>query len=489
MKFILNLSFLVITLTLSCYSQNKIAVQLGESLKGPYSGRLIVYAQADTSKPFGQVQEEQPGFAINVKNWASGDLKIIDSFSFSYLKNLDSLNPGYYKFIAILDTNMRERGNSAPGNLYTRKEVVALLNHDPSRPVVLTLSDVFTGKKFKENDSIKEVVFKSQMLSKFRKEDIYFKAGVVLPSSYLKDANKTYPVVYIIPGWGGTHHNASNKGYQISYGIGQGEEKIYVFLNPETQTPFGLHAFVDSRVNGPWGTAFVEELMPFITSKFRVSKVTSQTFISGQSSGGYGALWLALHFPDRFGGCWVTSPDPVDFSNFTGVNIYEDLNYYTDKTGKERGINFVDGKNTSILRKVAEKEMLEGDGGQQQSFEAEFGLPDKFGRPIPLFDAKTGIIDKKIAQSWKPYDLALYVQQNWNKIKSYASGRINIYAGENDNYLLQNSVIAFREKIKKVNAAINIEIVKNADHFTTRNGELTKKIQAQMDLSILQNSR
>lgn len=71
-------------------------------------------------------------------------------------------------------------------------------------------------------------------------------------------------MVYIIPGWAGTHHNAYNEGHLTNYANGIGEEKIYVFLNPETQTPFGLHAFVDSRVNGPWGTALVEELMPFI---------------------------------------------------------------------------------------------------------------------------------------------------------------------------------------------------------------------------------
>ncbi|WP_410221296.1 alpha/beta hydrolase [Pedobacter sp.] len=485
MKSILKLSFLFSFLALYAQAQNKIQVKLADDLKGPYSGRLMVYIQADTSKPFGQVQEDAPAFALTVKNWKAGEIQTLDQKAFSYLKPLDSLKKAYYKMVAILDTNTKERGNNAPGNLYTRKEVVALLDGGTTAAPVLTLSNVFPERKFNQSDLIKEIVFKSTLLTKFRGEPIFMKAGVVLPPSYQNNPHKKYPVVYIIPGWGGTHHNAYNKGQQQIYGIGKGEEKIYVFLNPETQTPYGLHAFVDSRVNGSWGTALVTEFIPYLESQFNMSKLPEHRLITGQSSGGYGVIWLALHFPDKFGGCWATSPDPLDFSNFTGVNIYKDDNYFYDAQKKEREIFIINGKATSTLKKMAEKEQLEGDGGQGQSFEAEFGVPGKDGRPQELFNPLTGKINKAIANSWKPYDLALYVQQNWSKIKKEASNKIRIYAGENDNFLLQNSVTAFRDKIKSVNASIQIEIVKNADHFSTRSA-VADVIQKEMDELIQQ---
>ncbi|MDQ7947532.1 MAG: alpha/beta hydrolase-fold protein [Pedobacter sp.] len=473
------LALLCCALSINTFAQQKITVQLAPNLHGPYKGRLIIYMQADTSKPFGQAAEG-PAFAIDVKDWKNEESRTLDKHSIRLNRSLDSLK-GAYKLVAILDTNMQERGTSASGNLYTREEIVGHFGPGNTSPVTLTLSNVFPVRKFNESDSVKEVVFRSKLLSTFRKQAIEIKAGVILPPSYHRAEGRIYPVVYIIPGWGGTHHHAYNKGQKNSYGIGQGEEKIYVFLNPETQTPYGLHAFVDSRVNGPWGTALVKELLPFISKNFRASKQADSTFITGQSSGGYGAIWLALHFPASFGGCWATSPDPIDFSNFTGVDIYRDDNYYVSPSGEERGIFFVQGKATSSLRNMAQKEQLEGDGGQQQSFEAEFGLPSPIGRPIPLFNPQTGIIDHRVASSWKPYDLALYVRQNWQKIRKDAANKIRIYAGENDNFLLQQSVIAFGEKAKKEGAEIKVELIKGADHFSTRNTALTKQIQAEMD--------
>ncbi|WP_333865186.1 alpha/beta hydrolase-fold protein, partial [Chitinophaga sp.] len=293
-----------------------------------------------------------------------------------------------------------------------------------------------------------------------------------------------YPVVYIIPGWGGTHYHGANPRSQQQYGMGQGKDKIYVYLNPETQTPWGLHAFVDTRVNGPWGQALVEELMPWLCSEYRITEDPRQTFITGQSSGGYGAVWLALHYPASFGGCWATSPDPLDFSAFTGVNLYTDTNFYVDAAGKERGINFVKGIPQQTLRQGRLAELFSGDGGQQQSFEAEFGVPSSNGRPKDLFHPQTGAIDRAVVQEWRPYDLGLYVQNNWKKIRKVGAGKITVYAGAKDNYLLHESVAAFGAKAAKAGADIRIVILPEADHFSVRSPALTREIQQEMDALI-----
>jgi S-formylglutathione hydrolase FrmB len=460
-----------------------VSVSLDSSLKGPYTGVLRLYTQKDTARGFGGEHSlDEPAFSIRVTNWKYGEQKFFNSSALAQSIEMADVKPGYYKMIAMLDTNSRERGNAAPGNLYTRKEMILQVS-DTLMKGSLVLSNVFQERPFQVSDSAKEVVFLSKKLSAFRKVNIFHKAGVFLPPSYFTDPRREFPVVYIIPGWGGTHHQAAVARSRKLYGAGLGSEKIFVFLNPENQTPYGLHAYVDSRVNGPWGSALIEELMPYIQHTFRGSADPRLTFLQGQSSGGYGALWLALHFPSKIGGAWITAPDPIDFSNFTGINIYKDKNAFADENGKDRGIYLSEGKFLSTIREGAIKENFDGDGGQQQSFEAEFGLLDKNGKPAPLYDSN-GRIDPRVAQSWKPYDLSWYVRKNARKLKKEMIGPIKIYAGSNDNFLLNYAVEAFDQKTKTLGLSIHPRIIQGGTHFNLRSDELIREINDEMEVLI-----
>ena len=289
--------------------------------------------------------------------------------------------------------------------------------------------------------------------------------------------------VGVIPGWGGTHFDAQSAGMRKRYGMSEGLPKIYVYLNPETQTPFGLHCFVDSRVNGPWGRALVEELQPYIRKTYHASALAKETFVVGQSSGGYPALWLPLHYPKAFGGGWAVSPDPVDFSNFAGVELYaKNANMYKAADGSDIPFYIVNGKPLSTTKTIIDIENFEGDGGQYQSFEAEFGMPDKNGRPKQVFNRETGAVDAAVLKEWEPYDLGRYVQQHWSTLKDdLAGGKLHVYAGANDNFQLNKSVMAFEKKIREVNADIVVEIFPGADHFSMWSPAFTSRIQKEMD--------
>lgn len=484
MKQLILLALLAIT-SQSGKSQVNLTVHLHETLKGPYTGRLYVYTLKDTAAQFNdRTMSEQSAFSLPVTNWGTGETILLAKGTTPSHIALDALPSGVYKMVAILDTNSRERGNPAPGNLYSRQEGLLHITAPGKGEGSVTLSSAFPVRAFRETATTREVTLRSQLLSAFRGEDIFMKAAVVLPAAYQADSARQYPVVLIIPGWGGTHYHGAIAGNQRTYGMGQGKDKIYVYLNPETQTPWGLHAFVDSRVNGPWGKALVEELLPYLRRQFRIKNDARQTFITGQSSGGYGAVWLALHYPGSFGGCWATSPDPLDFSAFTGVNLYKDANFYRDGEGKERGINRVKGVYQQTLRDARMAELFAGDGGQQQSFEAEFGVPGKDGRPKDLFDPRTGVIHASVAREWQPYDLGLLVKKDWRKIKKAGVGKITVYAGAEDNFLLNESVAAFERKVKEAGAEIRVVIIPGADHFSVRSPELTQAIQKEMDVLI-----
>lgn len=481
----LSVLFFLFLACMGSNAQNKIRVSLGNGLNGPYTGTLMVFTLKDTTRQFGMsMSDEEAAFSVNVSNWKSGETREITHHDNALNVKLNDLSAGYYKMIAILDTNLQERGKMAPGNLYTRKEMVIKITEGAANTAALILTNIVPVRPFPGNDSIREITLASQVLSAFRKYPVEMKAGVVLPPGYQRDKDQTYPVVFIIPGWGGTHHQALSAGARKAYGAGSGKEKIYVFLNPETQSPYGLHGYVDSRVNGPWGKALIEELMPYVQKTYRGSADPRLNFLMGQSTGGYAAVWLALHYPGHFGGAWASAPDPLDFSNFTGINLYRDPNFYTDDKGRERGFYKVNGKFMSTLRKTHDLEVFEGDGGQQQSFEAEFGLPGHFGRPQRLFDNVTGKIDKSIVKTWKPYDLSLYVKSHAAQLRRTLKGPIHVYVGEYDNFLLNESALLFFEKTKNLKLPILVEIVPGADHFNVRNAAIVEKIQKEIDEQI-----
>ncbi len=389
-------------LSLPAFSQVKFFVHLDSSASRPLTGRLLVSTTADTAKGFRNgVDNDQPRFALNVQNWTKDRIIEVNDEAEALSVKPSQMKPGYYKVIGFMDGSP-ERAAFNPGNFYSTKEPVLQVTEEGKGEIHIYLNREVKARPFPSSDSIKLLDLRSTLLSAFHQTDVFVKGAIVLPTSYHKDTTKRYPVVYVIPGWGGTHYDALNKDRRERYGMSTGTEKIFVYLNPETQTRWGLHAFIDSRVNGPWGKALVEEVFPFIHANFRTSAKASQTFVMGQSSGGYPSLWLPLHYPDAFGGGWAISPDPVDFSNFTGVNIYENnANFYYGKDGSLRGSFLKDGKYTSLVKKDVAAELFEDDGTQTQSFEAAFGVLGADGRPKPLFNRQTGAVDKEVAAQWK----------------------------------------------------------------------------------------
>lgn len=486
MKQILALLILLIVSHKS-WTQVQIRIQTDPSWNKTFSGKLYLFTQSDTTKRIpNNPDPSQAMFAWMVKEVKNEIILSLDQASSQYLPDgLSTLKPGYYKIAGVLDSDFEERGSFNPGNIYARKEVMLHVNEKGEGSTTIAFNSMIPSRSIRETDQLKEVILKSKLLSDFRKKDIFMKAAVRLPASYKNDSARFYPVVFVIPGWGGTHYDMQSPMPAKRYGMDLGKDKIYVYLNPETQSPFGLHAFVDSRVNGPWGKALVEELIPHLESKYRVVKEASQRFVMGQSTGGYGSLWLQLNYPDAFGGCWSVSPDPVDFTSFIGINLYEKgVNMYTNKEGKERGIFFMQGKPTMTTRVMAAVENFTGDGEQLQAFEAEFGVPDKNGRPKQVYDHVTGKIDAAVVKSWEPYDLGKYIQRNASKLINKLKDKVHVYAGDADNFLLNEAVLAFKQKAIAAKIFVTAELIPGADHWSIWSEAFTQRVIAEIDAKI-----
>jgi hypothetical protein len=74
------------------------------------------------------------------------------------------------------------------------------------------------------------------------------------------------------------------------------------------------------------------------------------------------------------------------------------------------------------------------------------------GYPMQIIDKETGVIDHKVAEYWKEhYDLDAILQRDWLKLGPELRGKLHIYVGSDDNYMLNDAVYLMEDFLKKTN--------------------------------------
>lgn len=467
-------------LTLAPQPTTALEVELSISkdvLNEPFAGRVFVMAtkQAnDKGPPPGLAWfNPQPCFAQEVEKWMPvTPLKFEPRFS--HPKKWDEMAKEKVYLQAIVDRDLGGMNfHSSPGNLYSKPVL-----HDPANPtpIKLVIDRVIPERKFEEKGRVKLVEMESKLLTAFHKKPMKLRAAVILPKSFDADPKKRYPAIYEIPGFGGNHHMAH---FIESRTAVAGVEMLYVVLDPACR--LGHHTFADSDNNGPVGKALTEELIPLIEAKYRgIAKPTAR-FVTGHSSGGWSSLWLQITYPDFFGGTWSTAPDSVDFRDFQKVNIYDPKqNLFYDENKESRPLARK-GKQVLLRYKpFNDMEVVMGRGGQLFSFEAVFSPKCKDGKPMPLWDRDTGVIDRDVAKSWERYDIRLILERNWKTLGPKLQGKIHVYMGAEDTFYLDGATRLLQESQKKLGSDAVIEIFPGRDHGNLLDGALRKRIAEEM---------
>ncbi len=126
---------------------------------------------------------------------------------------------------------------------------------------------------------------------------------VYLPASYDAGASKrpapTYPVLYYLHGLGDNERSLFNSGGWTLLDDLRQQHKMGEFL---IATPEGDQTFFINSADGAvrYSDFFLQEFIPLIESKYRVTPGREHRAISGISMGGYGALRLAFAHPEMF---------------------------------------------------------------------------------------------------------------------------------------------------------------------------------------------
>jgi hypothetical protein len=424
----------------------------------------------------------QPFFAVDVDNWAPDQTVRIDARADGFPTSLDTLKPGSYAIQAVVRLNRdTHRIGNGEGNAYG-PVIRAELDPRRSGRIELRVDRLVEPRIFPSTDRIKLVELPSPILSAFHHRPIKHRAAVILPDN-LDDgpAARKVPVLYIIPGFGGDHFMVRR--YSDSSRFAIAKDFIRVLLDPDCGT--GHHVFADSAVNGPRGTALVEELIPYIERKYPALADPRARLLHGHSSGGWSSLWLQITHPDFFGGTWSTSPDPVDFRDFQRINIYAPgENMFRDRAGNRRPIARSGETPTLFYDSFSRMDDVIGWGGQLGSFEAVFSPIDHAGRPQKLWNRESGAIEPEVARAWERYDIRLVLKRDWRTLGPKLRGKLHVIMGGRDTFYLEGAVGLLKQSLAELGSDAVVEVVANRDHSTLIDAALVRRMDREMHAAV-----
>ena len=476
-------------------------VRLGAASAQPTSGRLLLFAiDAKTAEAAAMAESKGKSSVVEVvdanpfratetsvagrevSHWAPGQEIDIDTDRLAFPAGWSQLPPGDYLVQAVLDVNHDYNyGGRGAGDLLSA--VVKM--HLPTATVpTLTLATRLPGEDPWEMpasapQALRESVaaarqnatlvdFVSPSLSAFWGRPIHMRGWVLTPPGYDAKAATRYPTVYYTQGFGGNNDRVIGPMSTVHAAMMKHEmpPMIWVFL--DESGPTGTHEFADSVNNGPWGRALTTELIPHLEAAYRMDARSSGRFLQGHSSGGWATLWLQTRYPKIFGGTWSTSPDPSDFHDFTGIDLYAPhANVYRRPDGSAYPLVRDHAKVLGTFEQFAKLERVLGSyGGQLASFDWVFSPRGKDGKPEPMFDRDTGNVDPAVVAYWRDhYDIAWRLQHDWPQLKPDLDGKIHLYVGTADTFYLDGAAHRLKAVLDGLGAKSDIRFLPDRTHF------------------------
>ncbi len=463
-------------------------VSLPAAAAGPASGRVLLFA---TPVQGGKLPNHVDAGAFDgaamtvaaqeIASVAPGAGVDIDADTQAYPAGFSALKPGDYALQAVLDTRHDYAyGGRAAGDLASpvvrftvggagAPDLVLDQTVPAADPWVVPdrAPPIFKTLVAAAKANTHAIDFTSPALSKFWGRPMPMRGWVLTPPGYDSKSPKTYPTVYYTHGFGGTVARLILPLAYVNAAIVKGEmpPMIWVFL--DESSPTGTHEFADSVNNGPWGQALTTELIPALEKQYRMDGKVGSRFLNGHSSGGWATLWLQTRYPSVFGGTWSTSPDPSDFHDFTGIDLYAGGNAYHRADGTAYPIMRDKGKVLSTFQQFAQLEVVEGSsGGQIASFDWVFSPRGAQGAPVPMFDRVTGVIDPAVVAYWHDhYDIAHVVSRDWPTLKKDLTGKVHVIVGDADTFYLDGAAHKLQAVLDGLHAGAHFTYLPGRTHF------------------------
>ena len=149
--------------------------------------------------------------------------------------------------------------------------------------------------------------------------------SVFLPPSYAKDPSRTYPVLYFLHGLNNDETSWTVDFYgHIQNSLEQmmlsGKLPEFVMVHPR-----GDNSFYCNYIDGSkrYEDLLTQELITYMETHYRARKGRENRAIAGTSMGGYGALKIAMKYPDRYAA--VAGQSPIIFPGSNPLALSDEV--------------------------------------------------------------------------------------------------------------------------------------------------------------------
>lgn len=459
-------------------------VQAASSLPAPISGRLLVFVKQGSGDKEVETSEFHPTdtsvTAREVRDLAPGAAVEVDADELAYPKPFSDLAAGAYEAQAVLDVDHtynysgREPQDWVSGVLplpswpgSNGAEPTLTLDHHPDENP--RRAEMMQKARAEATPGVAQLEeFQSTLLTRFWGRPMKIEAWIILPPGYDAHGKATYPTAYWTHGFGGEIDGALTFGLRLRQRMAEGKMPPMIWVMLDESIPEGTHEFADSANNGPWGAALTTEFIPYLEAHYRMDARKDSRLLNGHSSGGWATLQLEVNYPNVFGGTWSTSPDPSDFHDFTGPDLYASgVNFYRKPDGTVNPIFRDHGKVIATLEQFAHLEQVLGPyGGQLASFEWVFSPKGKDGAPEQIFDRETGAVDPAVVAYWRDhFDLAHICETHWAERGTALKGRIHLFVGTADTFYLDGPAHKFEAVLNRLGAEPHFTYIPDRTHF------------------------
>jgi len=472
----------------------------------PLDGRVLLLLSNDASEePRMQIDDtpkSQIVFGVTVDGLKPGASVVIDAGATGYpIADLKDVPPGEYTVQAVLnvyetfhrgdgktvklapDRGEGQHWNLAPGNLYSTPRKVKI--GPGAAPIAVSLDKVIGPIAPKPDTKyVRHLRIQSDLLTKFWGRPMFISAVVLVPEGFDEHPSVHYPLAifhdHFVSGFedfrttppdANLKPEYSERFHLAGYNKIQQQEAYNEFkqwtapgfpriliVKIQHANPFYDDSYAVNSANvGPYGDAIEHELLPAIEKQFRGIGQGWARFVYGGSTGGWESLAVQMFYPDDYNGAFVACPDPVDFHAYTTRDLYKDENMFWSQGANKRVEqpamrNYLGQTLISVRDNVAYEAAL-GDhgrsGDQFDIWQAVYSPVGADGYPQEIFNKRTGTINHKTAQYWQEhFDLNAILQRDWATLGPKLQGKIYLYVGSDDTYMLNNAVYLMEDFLK-----------------------------------------
>lgn len=277
--------------------------------------------------------------------------------------------------------------------------------------------------------------------------------AIYLPPAYDADfaekgslsKGSRFPVIYCLAGFGASGRSFLNEEafapsfverMDLLFTSGVPEALLVM---PDCRTRYGGSQYLNSPATGNYQDYLIKEVVPFVDGRFPTLADRRRRGVMGKSSGGYGALVLAMKFPEVFSACASHSGD-LYFEYCYKAEFPKFIRAVEERGGVQQFLQEFFKKPKKTSEEFAAMNIL--------AMAACYSPSVREDPPIAFpFDLQTGEIREEVWRRWLEHDPVCLVDR-YHKEMGHLS-LLYLDAGKRDEYSLHLGARIFSAKLRR----------------------------------------